>query len=61
MAESFIKEFYKLVQTGMVLDYQDFEHLRAMVVADNSTLSKRYFISSFISGSKEDRDQLSGC
>lgn len=48
--KDFIEEFTKLSQIGTVFDYQEqFEHLRSLMDTENSTLSKRFFISSFIS------------
>lgn len=46
----FVEEFNKLVQEGTMLEYQkQFEHFRALVIIDNTTLSEHFFISSFIS------------
>ncbi|XP_074377041.1 uncharacterized protein LOC141718558 [Apium graveolens] len=46
--------FNKLKQTGIVSDYDDqFEELRAQVIARNRGLNKEYFVSSFVSGLKE--------
>lgn len=50
-----VEEFNKLQQNGSVRDYQDkFEELRSGMLLLNPTLPESYFISSFISGVKEE-------
>lgn len=50
-----VAEFNKLRQTDSVLAYQEqFEELRALMLVSNNSLSEQYFISSFISGLKEE-------
>lgn len=45
-----IEEFNKLAQTSTILEYQEqFEHLQALMNADNPTLLGKFFISNFIS------------
>lgn len=46
--------FNKLKQTGTVAEYEDqFEELRALVMAQNRGFNEEYFVSSFVSGLKE--------
>ncbi|KAL4342588.1 hypothetical protein GQ457_08G027580 [Hibiscus cannabinus] len=50
-----VEEFNKLVQKGSVKEYQEkFEELRPFMLQYNCYLDEGYFISSFISGLKED-------
>lgn len=46
--------FNKLRQVGSVTDYEDqFEELRALVVAKHRGFTEEYFVSSFVSGLKD--------
>lgn len=46
--------FNKLIQTGSVSDYEDrFEELRAQVAQKNRGFIEDYFVSSFLSGLKD--------
>ncbi|GMI86644.1 hypothetical protein HRI_002333700 [Hibiscus trionum] len=50
-----VQEFNKLVQKSTVEEYQDrFEELKPYMLMFNSTLGEDYFVSSFISGLKEE-------
>ncbi|KAL4281742.1 hypothetical protein GQ457_03G022050 [Hibiscus cannabinus] len=50
-----VEEFNKLVQKGSVEDYQErFEELHPLMLQQNTQLSEGYFVSSFISGLKEE-------
>lgn len=50
-----IEEFNKLQQTGSVQDYQDkFEELKTLLLYKDPRLSEQYFVSSFISGLREE-------
>nr|XP_027097511.1 uncharacterized protein LOC113717062 [Coffea arabica] len=50
-----VEEFNKLQQIGNVEDYQEkFEELKALMMMKNRNLDEKYFISSFISGLKEE-------
>lgn len=50
-----VEEFKNLVQENSVLNYQEkFEEMRSFLLTENPKLSKRYYISSFISGLKEE-------
>lgn len=50
-----VEEFNNLVQENSVLNYQEkFEEMRSFLLTENPKLSKRYYISSFISGLKEE-------
>lgn len=47
-------QFNKIKQTGTIADYEDkFEELRALVLSKNRGFNEEYFISSFISGLKD--------
>ncbi|XP_026428528.1 uncharacterized protein LOC113324426 [Papaver somniferum] len=53
--ENFIGSFNKLVQINSVEEYfEEFESLKALMLANNPSLSEHYFIISFISGLKEE-------
>ncbi|XP_026442759.1 uncharacterized protein LOC113342415 [Papaver somniferum] len=55
MEENFIGSFNKLVQINFVEEYfEEFESLKALMLANNPSLTKHYFIMSFISGLKEE-------
>ncbi|XP_027098929.2 uncharacterized protein [Coffea arabica] len=50
-----VEEFNKLHQTGKVEEYQEkFEELKVLMTVKNPHLSEAYFISSFISGLKDE-------
>ncbi|XP_020097231.1 uncharacterized protein LOC109716293 [Ananas comosus] len=50
-----VEEFNKLVQTGTVEEYQEqFEDLRARLLTTKSQFSPEYFLSSFLSGLKDE-------
>lgn len=49
-----VEEFSKFQQNGYVLEYQCFEALRSLLICKDSKLSEAYFISSFISGLKDE-------
>ncbi|XP_027088762.1 uncharacterized protein [Coffea arabica] len=50
-----VEEFNKLQQLGNMEDYQEkFEELKALMLIKNRNLDENYFISSFISGLKEE-------
>lgn len=50
-----IEEFNKLQQTGTVLEYQErFEELKSLLLTKDPRLPETYFISSFISGLREE-------
>jgi hypothetical protein len=50
-----VEEFNKLIQDRSVDDYiERFEELRSLMNALNPSLTESYYISSFISGLKED-------
>ncbi|KAL4281537.1 hypothetical protein GQ457_03G002250 [Hibiscus cannabinus] len=50
-----VEEFNKIVQKGSVEEYQErFEELQPLMLQQNSQLSEGYFVSSFISGLKEE-------
>ncbi|KAL4347310.1 hypothetical protein GQ457_17G016110 [Hibiscus cannabinus] len=50
-----VEEFNKLVQKGSVEEYQQrFEELHPLMLQQNTQLSEGYFVSSFISGLKEE-------
>ncbi|XP_026398639.1 uncharacterized protein LOC113294465 [Papaver somniferum] len=53
--ENFVGSFNKLMQLNYVKEYFDqFEALKALMLAHNPSLDERYFILSFISGLKEE-------
>ncbi|XP_026410555.1 uncharacterized protein LOC113305769 [Papaver somniferum] len=53
--ENFIGSFNKLVQLNSVEEYfEEFKALKALMLANNPSLSEHYFIMSFISGLKEE-------
>ncbi|XP_027127715.2 uncharacterized protein [Coffea arabica] len=50
-----VEEFNKLQQVGSVEEYQEkFEELKALMMIRNRNLDEKYFISSFLSGLKEE-------
>nr|XP_027123207.1 uncharacterized protein LOC113739959 [Coffea arabica] len=50
-----VEEFNKLQQVGSIEDYQErFEELKPLMMIKNRNLDENYFISSFISGLKEE-------
>lgn len=50
-----VKEFNKLQQVDSIEKYQeDFESFRSLLLAKNPYLTEQYFLSSFISGLKEE-------
>nr|XP_027108798.1 uncharacterized protein LOC113728610 [Coffea arabica] len=50
-----VEEFNKLHQTGKVEEYQEkFEELKTLMAVKNPHLSEEYFVSSFISGLKDE-------
>nr|CAD1825833.1 unnamed protein product [Ananas comosus var. bracteatus] len=50
-----VEEFNKLAQHGIVEDYQEqFEDLRSRLLNTNSQFAPEYFLSSFLSGLKEE-------
>lgn len=50
-----VEEFNKLQQVDSVEKYQEeFESLRSLLLAKNPSLSEQYFVSSFLSGLKEE-------
>lgn len=50
-----IEEFNMLVQVDSVLSYQErFEELRSLILCKDPRFSKSYYISSFISGLKDE-------
>ncbi|XP_026396090.1 uncharacterized protein LOC113290721 [Papaver somniferum] len=52
--DSVVGEFNKLDQTGRVLEYQEqFEEVKALMLAKNKSLTEDYFIHSFVTGLKE--------
>ncbi|XP_026451994.1 uncharacterized protein LOC113352386 [Papaver somniferum] len=53
--DNVVGEFKKLDNVNTVLEYQEqFEELKALMLAKNPSLTEEYFIHSFISGLKED-------
>ena len=50
-----VEDFNKLQQSGTVEDYQEkFEELKSLMLVKNPHLSESYFVSSFISGLREE-------
>lgn len=50
-----VEEFNKLKQEGAITEYQEkFKELQSLILMVNPTLSEAYFISSLISGLKEE-------